>query len=158
MQKMLLSALVVLAAVTAAGFDAAAQQQGDRGGGAPGGGGRGVFHDLDVALQGGTGDVLHWMAWNIPAAAGGIPEGKLPEGSVQGANITGQNVYFGPGAPNGPRYHHYVFELYALNAMLDLPATASRDDLIQGDGGKDDGESGVCRTISQRIGARQVVP
>ena len=50
-----------------------------------------IFHDIDVALQGGTGDVLHWMAWNIPASAGGIPEGKLPEGSVQGNNITGQN-------------------------------------------------------------------
>ena len=95
-----------------------------------------IFHDLDVALQGGTGDVLHWMAWNIPASAGGIPEGKLPEGSVQGANITGQNVYFGPGAPNGPRYHHYVFELYALNANLDLPANASRDDLIKAMAGK----------------------
>src|SRR5262245_25654530 len=28
-----------------------------------------IFHDLDVALQGGTGDVLHWIAWNIPASA-----------------------------------------------------------------------------------------
>ena len=82
-----------------------------------------IFHDIDVALQGGTGDVLHWLAWNIPASAGGIPEGKLPEGSVQGNNLTGQPVYMGPGAPNGPRYHHYVFELYALNANLDLPAT-----------------------------------
>ena len=26
-----------------------------------------IFHDIDVALQGGTGDVLHWIAWNIPA-------------------------------------------------------------------------------------------
>ena len=40
-----------------------------------------IFHDIDVALQNGTGDVLHWMAWNIPASANGIPEGKLPEGS-----------------------------------------------------------------------------
>jgi Raf kinase inhibitor-like YbhB/YbcL family protein len=95
-----------------------------------------IFHDIDVALQGNTGDVLHWMAWNIPAAAGGIPEGKLPDGAVQGANITGQNVYFGPGAPNGPRYHHYVFELYALNANLDLPPTASRDDLLKAMAGK----------------------
>ena len=95
-----------------------------------------IFHDIDVALQGGTGDVLHWIAWNIPASAGGIPEGKLPEGSVQGANITGQNVYFGPGAHNGPRYHHYVFELYALNAMLDLPATAGRDELLKAMAGK----------------------
>src|SRR5688572_12812704 len=32
-----------------------------------------IFHDLDVALQNGTGDVLHWLAWNIPASANGIP-------------------------------------------------------------------------------------
>jgi len=95
-----------------------------------------IFHDLDVALMGGTGDVLHWMAWNIPASANGIPEGKLPDGSVQGNNITGQPGYMGPGAPAGPRYHHYVFELYALNANLDLPATASRDDLIKAMQGK----------------------
>jgi Raf kinase inhibitor-like YbhB/YbcL family protein len=95
-----------------------------------------IFHDIDVALQGNTGDVLHWIAWNIPAAAGGIPEGKLPEGAVQGANITGQNAYFGPGAPAGPRYHHYVFELYALNATLDLPATSGRDDLLKAMAGK----------------------
>src|SRR5262245_49089891 len=95
-----------------------------------------IFHDLDVAIGGNTGDVLHWMAWNIPASAGGIPEGKLPEGSVQGANIAGQNGYFGPGAPNGPRYHHYVFELYALNSNLDLPATAGRDDLLKAMAGK----------------------
>ncbi|HZM94118.1 MAG TPA: YbhB/YbcL family Raf kinase inhibitor-like protein [Vicinamibacterales bacterium] len=95
-----------------------------------------IFHDIDVALQGNTGDVLHWIAWNIPASAGGIPEGKLPDGAVQGANITGQNVYFGPGAPAGPRYHHYVFELYALNSNLDLPATAGRDELLKAMAGK----------------------
>jgi hypothetical protein len=95
-----------------------------------------IFHDIDVALQNGTNDVLHWMAWNIPASANGIPEGKLPDGSVQGNNLTGQPNYMGPGAPAGPRYHHYVFELYALNANLDLPAAASRDDLLKAMAGK----------------------
>jgi Raf kinase inhibitor-like YbhB/YbcL family protein len=95
-----------------------------------------IFHDIDVALQNGTNDVLHWMAWNIPASANGIPEGKLPEGSVQGNNITNQPGYMGPGAPAGPRYHHYVFELYALNANLDLPASATRDDLLKAMAGK----------------------
>jgi Raf kinase inhibitor-like YbhB/YbcL family protein len=95
-----------------------------------------IFHDIDVALQNGTGDVLHWIAWNIPASANGIPEGSLPAGSVQGNNLTGQPVYMGPGAPAGPRYHHYVFELYALNATLDLPATASRDDVLKALQGK----------------------
>jgi Raf kinase inhibitor-like YbhB/YbcL family protein len=95
-----------------------------------------IFHDLDVALQGGTGDVLHWIAWNIPAAANGWPEGSLPAGSVQGNNIRGQANYMGPGAPPSPRFHHYVFELYALNSNLDLPATATRDDLLKAMQGK----------------------
>src|SRR3954468_10552900 len=95
-----------------------------------------IFHDLDVALMGGTGDVLHIMAWNIPASANGWPEGNLPAGSVMGNNLTGQPRYMGPGAPAGPRYHHYVFELYALNSNLDLPAAATRDDLIKAMGGK----------------------
>ena len=95
-----------------------------------------IFHDLDVSLQNGTGDVLHWLAWNIPASANGIPEGKLPDGSVQGNNLTGQPNYMGPGAPAGPRYHHYVFELYALNANLDIPPTSSRDDLLKAMQGK----------------------
>jgi len=95
-----------------------------------------IFHDIDVALMGSTDDVLHWMAWNIPASANGIPEGSLPAGSVVGAKITGQNAYFGPGAPPGPRFHHYVFELYALSSTLDLPATASRDDLLKAMAGK----------------------
>ena len=95
-----------------------------------------IFHDLDVSLQGSTNDVLHWIAWNIPASAKGIPEGRLPEGSVTGRNIAGQNAYFGPGAPAGPRYHHYVFELYALNADLDLPNTAGRPELLAAMEGK----------------------
>jgi Raf kinase inhibitor-like YbhB/YbcL family protein len=89
-----------------------------------------IFHDLDVAIGGATGDVLHWIVWNIPASAGGIPEGGLPEGSVQGTNLMGRNAYMGPGAPPGPRDHHYVFELYALDTTLDLPTTAGREELI----------------------------
>lgn len=100
-----------------------------------------IFHDIDVALGGGTDDVLHWMVWNIPVEAGGIPEGGLPEGAVQGANVRQQNNYMGPGAPAGPRYHHYVFELYALNAMLDLPETATRDELLAAMEGKVVGKS-----------------
>ena len=95
-----------------------------------------IFHDIDVSLKGSTGDVLHWIVWNIPVAAGGIPEGSVPAGAVQGRGITGQNAYFGPGAPAGPRYHHYVFELYALNANVELPPTASRDDLLKAMTGK----------------------
>ena len=100
-----------------------------------------IFHDIDVSLMGSTGDVLHWMAWDIPAASNGWPEGpstgaSLPAGSVMGNNLTGKPVYMGPGAPAGPRYHHYVFELYALNANLGLPATATRDEVLKALEGK----------------------
>jgi Raf kinase inhibitor-like YbhB/YbcL family protein len=94
-----------------------------------------IFHDIDVALGGGTDDVLHWTAWNIPGTTKEIPEGKLPEGSVVGKNMRDNN-YMGPGAPPGPRYHHYVFEFYALNAKLDLPPTASRAELLEAMKGK----------------------
>jgi Raf kinase inhibitor-like YbhB/YbcL family protein len=89
-----------------------------------------ILHDVDTALRKSTTDVLHWMAWNIPGSAHEWPEGKLPEGSVQGKNLRGQAGYMGPGAPAGP-YHHYVFELYALDTKLDLPESASREDLLK---------------------------
>ena len=91
-----------------------------------------IVHDIDVSLGGNTADVLHWSVWNIPAAANGIPEGKVPDGAVQG----GRGSYNGPGAPAGPRYHHYIFELYALSANLDIPQTASRDELLAAMQGK----------------------
>ncbi|HVZ23608.1 MAG TPA: YbhB/YbcL family Raf kinase inhibitor-like protein [Vicinamibacterales bacterium] len=95
-----------------------------------------IYHDIEVGLNG-PGDVLHFMAWNIPASANGWPEGMLPAGSVMGKNLRGQNAYMGPAAPAGPRYHHYVWELYALNANLDLdPAMATRDDLLKALQGK----------------------
>jgi Raf kinase inhibitor-like YbhB/YbcL family protein len=84
-----------------------------------------IFHDLDVSIGGGTGDVLHWTAWNIPASAGGIPEGSLPAGSVSGNNIRNAPGYMGPGAPAGERYHHYVFEFYALSENLDLDVAST---------------------------------
>ena len=89
-----------------------------------------ILHDIDVALDGRTEDGLHWIVWNIPAEAGGIPEGALPEGAVVGRNVEDRNAYLGPGAPAGPRYQHYVFELYALDTLLDLPSSASRPELL----------------------------
>jgi Raf kinase inhibitor-like YbhB/YbcL family protein len=94
-----------------------------------------ILHDLDVAAAFNPEDNLHWLAWNIPAAAPvtQIEEGKLPEGSVNGRN---GRAYMGMGAPNGPRYHHYVFEFYALSAKLDLPVTGARAELMEAMKGK----------------------
>lgn len=89
-----------------------------------------IFHDIDVALDGSTQDGLHWTVWNIPPAAAGLPEGGLPPGAVLGRNVENRNAYLGPGAPVGPRYHHYVFELFALDRELDLPTAAGRTELL----------------------------
>jgi Raf kinase inhibitor-like YbhB/YbcL family protein len=85
-----------------------------------------IFHDIEPSIGNPPGDVLHALFWNVPAASAGWPEGpqdgsKMPAGTVMGNNITGKPIYMGPGAPAGPRYHHYIFEVYALNANLDLP-------------------------------------
>jgi Raf kinase inhibitor-like YbhB/YbcL family protein len=87
-----------------------------------------LMHDPDVTLAGTTDDQLHWLVWNIPATATGLPEhvpqgSPLPDGSMQ-VSATGP-VYRGPGAPaNGPR-HHYTIEVFALDTKLDVPAAAT---------------------------------
>jgi Raf kinase inhibitor-like YbhB/YbcL family protein len=93
-----------------------------------------IMHDIEVALAPNTGDVTHWVAFNIPSA--NIAEGSLPEGSLTGNNITGQPTYMGSGAPMRERFHHYVWEFYALNANLDLPAGATRDQVMEAMAGK----------------------
>ncbi len=85
------------------------------------------FHDMEVVRNRTTDDQVHWLVWNIPATATGLPEGvargaTLPDGSKQ-TSATGP-VYRGPGAgANGPM-HHYVFELYALDTVLPVDAEA----------------------------------
>jgi Raf kinase inhibitor-like YbhB/YbcL family protein len=93
-----------------------------------------LMHDPDVALQKKSDDVTHWMAFNIPGTAtelagGQSAEPKLADGTVQITN-TGRKVGFmGPGAPPGT-YHHYTFELYALDTKLDLGPDATRDQVV----------------------------
>ncbi len=85
------------------------------------------MRDMDVARNKSTDDQAHWVVWNIPASATGLPEGvpkgpKLANGAYQ-FSATGQ-MYRGPGAgANGPR-HHYMFELYALDTMIDVTPAA----------------------------------
>jgi Raf kinase inhibitor-like YbhB/YbcL family protein len=93
-----------------------------------------IMHDIEVAIGGNTGDVTHWVAFNIPSP--NIAEGSLPEGSVNGNNIRNQPGYMGSGAPLKDRYHHYVWEFYALNADLDLKEGASRDEVMAAMQGK----------------------
>jgi Raf kinase inhibitor-like YbhB/YbcL family protein len=85
------------------------------------------MHDLDVARNRTTDDQVHWVVWNIPATATGLPEGvpkgaQLANGAFQ-ISVTGQ-VYRGPGAAATGPLHHYMFELFALDTKLDVQPTA----------------------------------
>jgi Raf kinase inhibitor-like YbhB/YbcL family protein len=81
------------------------------------------FHDMEVSRNHTTDDNIHWLVWNIPGTATGLPEGipkgaQLQDGAYQ-LSVSGQ-VYRGPGAgANGPR-HHYTFELFALDSKIDI--------------------------------------
>ena len=81
------------------------------------------MHDMEVARNKTTDDQVHWVVWNIPATATGLPEGvpkgaQLADGSYQ-TSATGK-VYRGPGAPATGPPHHYVIEVYALDSKLDV--------------------------------------
>ena len=87
-----------------------------------------VAHDLDAATGNGTDDILHWMLWNIPGTARslseGVPQGsQLPDGTRQ-ISVSGP-YYRGPGAPGQGTPHHYVFELFALDSPIDVPAVGA---------------------------------
>ena len=83
-----------------------------------------IVHDIEAPTSSGMDDVLHWLVWNIPGSATslaeGVPAGTLPDSARQ-ISATGP-FYRGPGAPAAGPAHHYVFELYALDTMLDVPA------------------------------------
>jgi len=87
-----------------------------------------IVHDVDAAIGAGTDDLLHWMLWNIPPAVTSLrermpPGPQLPDGTRQ-IGATGP-FYRGPGAQAAGPPHHYVFELFALDAMLDVPAVGA---------------------------------
>jgi Raf kinase inhibitor-like YbhB/YbcL family protein len=93
-----------------------------------------VVDDPDTALQKTTNEVLHWAAFNIPATATSLPEGvpneaTLPDGTIQPINTGKKNGFMGPGA-RGNVYHHYTFQLYALDTKLALGADATRAQLL----------------------------
>lgn len=63
---------------------------------------------------------VHWVLYNLPADAGGLPEGaitaRLPEGTREGRNDWERTGYGGPCPPVGR--HRYFHKLYALDIVL----------------------------------------
>lgn len=63
---------------------------------------------------------VHWVLYNIPATAEGLPEGvasrDLPAGTREGLNDWKKTGYGGPCPPIGK--HRYFHKLYALDVVL----------------------------------------
>ncbi len=68
----------------------------------------------------------HWVVFNIPPDTRFFEEGMKPPG-VEGMNSAGQG-YTGPCPPDGE--HRYIFTLYALDALLDLNKSATKERLV----------------------------
>lgn len=82
---------------------------------------------------------VHWVAYNIPVDAEGLPEGLTRdaevnvaglEGMINGLNGLRQTGYFGPRPPKDGKLHAYHFRIYALDSELNLPAGLNKAELM----------------------------
>ncbi len=93
-----------------------------------------LVHDMDGAPAKGVYDVTHWLIFNIPATATSLPEGvptdkqELADGSIQ---VKGASVGYRGMGFRGTIYHHYAFELFALDTKLPLGVEATRADVMK---------------------------
>jgi hypothetical protein len=95
-----------------------------------------IMHDPDTAPQKNSEDILHWLIFNISGTSRGLPENvavsaRTGDGAVQLKGFRGIQGYMGPGAPAPGPYHHYTFELFALDATLALGPEATRTDVLK---------------------------
>lgn len=78
----------------------------------------------------------HWVIYDIPASISHLPAGipaqeSLPNGIRQGINSFGKLGYGGPCPPLGDAPHRYIFRIYALRLLPEIPARIRRDALLE---------------------------
>jgi len=81
-----------------------------------------------------AGTWIHWVVYNLPAQARAMEENtpkqdELSNGGLQGTTSFGSVGYGGPCPPPG-KAHRYFFRLYALDAVLNLQAGATKADVL----------------------------
>lgn len=76
------------------------------------------------------GEWVHWVAWNIPVTSL-IRENELH--GAEGTNDFKVRDYRGPCPPSGT--HRYIFKVYALDALIDLPGRSRKFHLEKAMGG-----------------------
>ena len=80
---------------------------------------------------------VHWIVTGIPADITELDEGlpataaPLDNGIQQGRNSAGRDGYYGPEPPRGHGVHHYHFQVFALDARVDVSAPIERDRLVE---------------------------
>ncbi len=67
---------------------------------------------------------VHWLTWNIPVTQHIGENSKL---GIEGLNDFCKNYYCGPCPMAGT--HHYVFKVYALDALLNLKKNTKKHEL-----------------------------
>jgi Raf kinase inhibitor-like YbhB/YbcL family protein len=82
-----------------------------------------IVNDPDAPI----GNVIHWVAWGIPADTTELPENAKTAG--KGNNTRGKVGYMGPCPPTGT--HRYYFTVYALDTELNLPEGTTADALMK---------------------------
>lgn len=71
---------------------------------------------------------VHWLVFNIPPQCGGFEEAAVPEGAQEGLCNGNTFGYEGPCPPENE--HAYLFKLYALDTVLDIPAASNRRQVL----------------------------
>ena len=83
---------------------------------------------------------VHWVVYNIPASAPGLPEGMSSDASpalpglaglTNGVSGVGSPGYFGPRPPLDSLLHAYHYRVYALDAGLDLAEGLNKSQLLE---------------------------
>jgi Raf kinase inhibitor-like YbhB/YbcL family protein len=85
-----------------------------------------MFEDVDAPAN----PWVHWLVFNIPPETTGCAANALPEGSTEGIANGGTFGYEGPCPKYFSGTHHYLFRLFALDTVLDLPANSDRSAVL----------------------------
>jgi len=78
--------------------------------------------------------VSHWVAYGIQPGKMAFARGEAtnpPAGWVGGKNSRNSDIYTGPCPPVGDAWHHYTFQVFALDlAPNELPPGLTRDEFF----------------------------
>jgi Raf kinase inhibitor-like YbhB/YbcL family protein len=110
-----------------------------------------IMIDLETSSGGNPQDRLLWAVINLPPSTRLLAENTtrgrtamLPSGAFQLSFLT--NGYIGPLPGANVQSHHYLFELYTLDKMLDVPRDVTLDQLKSAIKGHQTGQRGVLVT------------